>query len=97
MFSSAAATGLLREAGLRLPGNGCPVDGSMTAVGSDEKSPPRNATDGTTAVVDGDSTRVMSSRSTVPKKKVRFRSSRPPRLAPTFMFSLLFGATLLLK
>ncbi|HJY35161.1 MAG TPA: hypothetical protein VJ260_09930 [Vicinamibacterales bacterium] len=45
--SSDAAEGSMREAGIRLPGKGCPVSGSMIGVLSDEKSPVRAADVGT--------------------------------------------------
>ena len=47
--SSALADELMREAGIWLPGNGCPVVGSINVTPDAEKSPARIAAVGTVA------------------------------------------------
>ncbi len=61
-------------------------------VASDEKSPWRNAADGTVAAAD--CVRSMSSRSNAPKKNVLPRTIGPPALSPTFVLSLWFGVAI---
>jgi hypothetical protein len=42
-------TGLIRLAGIMFPENGCPVEGSMIGVASEEKFPCRKSASGTVA------------------------------------------------
>ncbi len=44
---SVCAAGSIRESGTMLPGNGCPVSGSITTALAPEKSPARAASVGT--------------------------------------------------